>query len=299
MANNFNGSQLYAGNNSTANNVVNTNNNHIFLDTKETFSETVAQVDKVNRHKGLYITYIYKNTIYTYYYNNNEIDNKFWTNIDNWRDITNNKVIIVPPKDENNTDKPDTPVNPDDNKPTNPDDDNKDDNEDNKPPVEEIKPIYLDHSTKQDLINYFNSIGGENIKKYIGKELNVKEYTTHRGYYTLQQIVSMSDNKIATFVDYYRDDSTITPKKTFALNLSYIGPTFSKVLVNGQYQFIDRSSVCYIELILKPNTDIITDMNVLCMSKTEIRLFTPEDFTPNEKETVGYDYYYPYEEDDE
>lgn len=63
-------------------------NNHIFVEGKTTFRETMCQVYDEFRHKGLYVTFINENSkVVTMYYNYENTDDTNFGNINNWKQI--------------------------------------------------------------------------------------------------------------------------------------------------------------------------------------------------------------------
>ncbi|AXH74550.1 MAG: collagen triple helix repeat protein [crAssphage sp. isolate ctbg_1] len=83
------GSQLFV-NGCIDRNYLSVEDNHFYLKTLATRDETLAQVPYNYRHKGLWVTYIDKETkeAVTLIYDNDCIENTAWTNIDNWKNVS-------------------------------------------------------------------------------------------------------------------------------------------------------------------------------------------------------------------
>lgn len=83
------GSQLFV-NGCIDRNYLSVEDNHFYLKTLATRDETLAQVPNNYRHKGFWVTYIDRETkeAVTLIYDNDCIENTAWTNINNWKNVS-------------------------------------------------------------------------------------------------------------------------------------------------------------------------------------------------------------------
>lgn len=86
--------QLYAGDERQVHYYTLAKVNHLFLETKDTLADTLLQVNKELRHKGIYITYIDNlGDDITKKYFGDSIDDNDWTDSTNWTIIYNYNAI--------------------------------------------------------------------------------------------------------------------------------------------------------------------------------------------------------------